>query len=212
MRNFIIYIVALVISIACIGIGFIEDPCFETWATVFISIGTSEFGAVLLAFFIERSNNKRQRMRIKAFRKNQIKKFLFDLKFVLNRTVWYFMKSFSLLDRSYSANQYYVLSYDEIWKRYKDLNDKYNILLSDNNFFYGKIKDTIYNITNNIVSYYRTLLDSVKDINATIVIYEGQGYFNHNEVLIFQCAMSYLYFFNNDGTMQYDYFKPFLTI
>ncbi|MBR2384954.1 MAG: hypothetical protein IKA99_05060 [Clostridia bacterium] len=56
-KNFIIYFFALIVSLVSIALGFILYEGFNIWATVFLSIGTSGVGAVLLAFFIERSNN-----------------------------------------------------------------------------------------------------------------------------------------------------------
>ena len=55
--NFIIYIISLAVSIVFIGLGFIPCESFSTWATLFMSVGASGIGAVILAFFIERSNN-----------------------------------------------------------------------------------------------------------------------------------------------------------
>lgn len=58
-RTFWVYLIALVISIGLIALGFIKYCCFATWANMFMSVGESGIGGVFLAYFIELANNKR---------------------------------------------------------------------------------------------------------------------------------------------------------
>ena len=56
-RNFWIYLVGLVVSIILLGIYFIDYQ--NQWCILSCSVGASGIGAVILAFFIEDSNNRK---------------------------------------------------------------------------------------------------------------------------------------------------------
>lgn len=55
--NFLVYIISFVVSVVLIGLGFIPCCSFRKWATLLSSVGSGSVSAVILAFFIEWSNN-----------------------------------------------------------------------------------------------------------------------------------------------------------
>lgn len=81
--NFIIYIISFAVSIVFIGLGFISCESFILWATLFMSVGASGIGAVILAFFIERSNNKRDKQELVKNRDVVIEPIISDLRQII---------------------------------------------------------------------------------------------------------------------------------
>ena len=204
--NWLVYLIASIVSLGFIGLGFIQSKCFSAWATVFLSVGTSGIGAVALAFFIELSNNKIQDKKIQEFRKNQLSGLLSNLKFLFNRTVWYFIICFSILDKNYSSTQHYVINYQNLWEKFGELHKKYNDLLS-NETLNEKSHNEISKINKNIVPRYKSTINTLSTINSSIVFFESQGYFSHEEVVSLQLVENLLNSIFDDGTMIYEDFN-----
>lgn len=204
--NCLVYLISFIVSGILIILGLIMRQCCKDFAEICLYIGTSGIGAVALAFFIELSNNKIHDKKIQEFRKNQLCGLLSNLKFLLNRTAWYFVRCFSILDKNYSTTQFYVLNYQDLWEKFGELNKKYNDLLS-NEMLNEKSYNEISTINKNIVSYYKSTINTLSIINSSIVFFESQGYFNHEEVLSLQLAENLLNSIFDDGTMIYDDFN-----
>ena len=162
--NFWVYLIGCFLSLGFIGLGFIKEQGFVVWAEICLYIGTSGIGAVVLAYFIEFSNNKIQDKKIQEFRKNQLCGLLSNLTFILNRTAWYFVRCFSVLDKNYSATQYYVLGYKELWGIFGELYKKYNNLMA-NEAINDKTYNEISSYNKHIVSYYRNAINTIANIN-----------------------------------------------
>ena len=206
--NFWVYLIGCFLSLGFIGLGFIKEQGFVVWAEIFLYIGTSGIGAVVLAYFIEFSNNKIQDKKIQEFRKNQLCGLLSNLTFILNRTAWYFVRCFSVLDKNYSATQYYVLGYKELWGIFGELYKKYNNLMA-NEAINDKTYNEISSYNKHIVSYYRNAINTIANINSSIVFFESQGYFSHIETDILKASENLLNLIFDDGTMIYEDFKQF---
>lgn len=97
--NLVIYIIALVISVVCIGLFFIDKD--NSWCIVSCSIGASGIGAVLLALTIEISNNTTKEFKDIAKERNRILKYAQNLQFYINQYIYYFNAlSLKMEDRS----------------------------------------------------------------------------------------------------------------
>lgn len=70
--NCIIYIIAILISLICLVLYFVECEKIYELKSFFLSIGTSVFASALLAFTIEYSNYKRFEKTKNTFRQNKL--------------------------------------------------------------------------------------------------------------------------------------------
>ena len=57
------------------------------------------------------------------------------------------------------------------------------------------------------MSYYKSTINTLSIINSSIVFFESQGYFSHEEVLSLQLTENLLNSIFDDGTMIYDDFN-----
>ena len=203
-----VYLLFLLGSILFIHLGRVMHIRCDFYADVFLYVGTGGVSAVALAFFIELSNNKIQNKKIQEFRKNQLCGLLSNLTFILNRTAWYFIRCFSVLDKNYSATQYYVLGYKELWETFGELYKKYNNLMA-NDAINDKTYNEISKYNKHIISYYRNAINTTAIINSSIVFFESQGYFSHTETDILKSSENLLNLIFDDGTMIYEDFKQF---
>lgn len=90
--NLIIYIIAGIVSLICIGLFFIDKN--NAWCIVSCSIGASGIGAVLLSVTIELSNNNKQEKTIQ----NDRKIILYPVILSLRDTICNFIKFLIELD------------------------------------------------------------------------------------------------------------------
>jgi len=103
------YSIPLFFSIILIGLFFINKE--SPWCIVSCSIGASLFGAILLAYFIELSNNRRQQKEILEFRKEKLS----IINFYLSRILEIILRKFLIDKRSKMiANKKYALQYKDI--------------------------------------------------------------------------------------------------
>ena len=86
--NFLVYLIGCLVSIAFIAIGFIKEEAFKDWAEVFLYVGTGGIGAVVLAYFIELSNNKRDDKNKTQHRSEMLASSKFYLYLLIERMFW----------------------------------------------------------------------------------------------------------------------------
>ena len=94
--NCIIYIIAILMSLICPVLYFVECEKSDELKNFFLSIGTSIFASALLAFTIEYSNYMRFEKRKSTFRQNKLYNFNQYLNFFCERFCNLIFRSFKL--------------------------------------------------------------------------------------------------------------------
>lgn len=118
--NFIIYIISLVVSIVFIGLGFIQGESFKTWATLFMSVGASLIGAIVLGFALDciNSHNKtEQSKRIFQIAHTQLYSTIISLMMLLNLFI---NKFYKIIDKK-TDFKYENLTIAELIQKYVDI-------------------------------------------------------------------------------------------
>ena len=177
--NFWIYIVGLVVSGGLIGVYFIEpENCV---LTVLMSIGASLVGAIVLAYFIELSNNKVQQKNKDEVRRTKTILLLRQAGFVFERTIWYYFRLlFDVLHKE-NKDKCHEIYYKELWEELtlasKEVFNRFN--QGDEYSIEDYVKYQQFNEI--IVGYYKSLMVYVEDIEKDIGVFEAVGYFSHEE-------------------------------
>lgn len=188
-RNLWIYAIGLVLSLALLGLYFINPQ--NPWCTISVSVGASGIGAVILAWLIEWSNEKTRAEHRKSVR--MAKFYLVDVKAtrLLERLALCYFKRreniFSVRDRQTC----YRITYDEFWDElYSQEEYLEQLLLADT----APLIATIRMPDNQI----RRLCESFsKFIDARItefITFEAAGYFNDDEISALENAGTSSYF------------------
>lgn len=86
--NLIIYIIACIVSLICIGLFFIDKD--SAWCILSCSIGASGIGAVVLALTLEISNNKIKEDQDIKKERSRILKYSDNLKYFISKYIYYF--------------------------------------------------------------------------------------------------------------------------
>lgn len=177
--NFWIYVVGLIISGVLIGVYFINPE--NAFLTVLMSVGASLVGAILLAYFIERSNNFVQEKNKEEVRNTKTLLLLRQAGFVFERTIWYYFRIWFDVLHKENKDKCHRISYHELWEELtlasKEIFDKFN----QGNEYSLKDYTTYQQFNEIIVGYYKSLMVYVEDIEKDIGVFEAAGYFSHEE-------------------------------
>lgn len=188
-RNLIIYIVGLAVSILLLGLYFINPQ--SPWCTIFVSVGASGIGAVILACFIEWSNEKTRYENRQDIRKTKFHLVVVLATRLLERLAFCYFKRkeniFSVRDRETC----YRIAYDEFWDElYKQEEYLEQLLLADTAPLIAPIRLPDKEI--------RRLCESFSNfIDARIpefITFEAAGYFSDEEISALEGAGTHSYF------------------
>lgn len=178
--NCIIYMIAILMSLICLVLYFVECEKSDELKNFFLSIGTSIFASALLAFTIEYSNYRRFEKRKSDFRQNK----LYNLNQYLN---FFFERFCNLIYRSFkfwnedskgqsqekTLQQWMIAAkglFDEIEEN-KDSQDK------------EKCLNRIFNLINVIfVSRGKVLRQYIDELAPYFPFWEQSDYFNNEDI------------------------------
>lgn len=178
--NFWIYIVGLVVGFLFICLYFINPE--NAFLTVLMSVGASLVGAIILAYFIERSNNYGQQQNKEEVRRTKTLFLLRQAEFVFERTVWYYFRIlFDVLHREKDKEKCHEVDYKALWEELKIASNEIFNKFNANDEYSFEDYTTYQQLNEIIVGYYKSLIVYVEDIEKDIGVFEATGYFSHQE-------------------------------
>lgn len=177
--SFWIYLVGLILSGVSIRVYFIEpENCV---LTVLMSIGASLVGAIVLAYFIELSNNKVQQKNKDEVRRTKTILLLRQAGFVFERTVWYYFRLlFDVLHKE-NKDKCHRITYQELWEELSRVSQEIFNQFNANEEYSFEDYTAYQQLNEIIVGYYKSLIVYVEDIEKDIGVFEAAGYFSHEE-------------------------------
>lgn len=175
-KNLVIYIFGLAISLLLLRLYFIAPD--SPWCIVSCSIGASGIGAVILAFFIEWSNEESKEENKKAIRASKLYSIKTKAIRLLERiALYYFNKRAELIGEGRKVSCHKI-SYSELWKELLE-QEKYCESLNDIDL--EEIMQSTLSTEKSVRRNARSLADHISHKLSEIKMFEAVGYFNSSE-------------------------------
>lgn len=175
-RNLVIYILGLAISLLLLGLYFIAPD--SPWCIVSCSIGASGIGAVVLAYFIEWSNEKTKEENKRAIRASKLYSIETKAIRLLERiALYYFKKRAELIGEGRKVNCHKI-SYSELWR---ELFEQEKYCESLNNIDLEEVTQSTLSSEKSIRRNARSMADHISHKLSEIKMFEAVGYFNSSE-------------------------------
>lgn len=175
--NFYIYLIGTIISVVLIGLYFISPNC--SWYILSCSIGASGVGACILAYLVERSNNKLAELKANKIKSQSLHNLSNSIiLFVASFIKSYFMVRERISEDITNSESIKLSNLNEISNYFINLENATIINGADN--YDDIIKNTIAKVSNNIDHSF----DQLK--NMLTHIENNQLFYTYNEIFTFE--------------------------
>ena len=176
-RNIIIYILGLLLSFALLGLYFINPQ--NPWCTIFVSVGASGIGAVILAWLIEWSNEKTRAESRKAIRLSKLYLVDFFAIRLLERLVFGCFRKREKIFNARDKKTCYRITFDELWKELHEQEYYLDLLrMTVDTSLPDSLQATDKEICKICESFSKYLDSNI----AEFITFEAAGYFSDSEI------------------------------